>query len=108
MRKIHLPIIVVLAALGLLLGASVHAQDAVTLTVLIHQNPPLVDFMNEFNAKFQEAHPNITVDMAVVNNSDLSTTTQTRLALDLSPCQLPKAPSEAQNLGILYNFVCHQ
>jgi raffinose/stachyose/melibiose transport system substrate-binding protein len=80
MRKIHLPIIVVLAALSLLLGASVHAQDAVTLTVLIHQNPPLVDFMNDFNTKFQEKNPNITIDMAVVNNSDLSTTTQTRLS----------------------------
>ncbi len=80
MRKIHLPIVVVLVALSLLLGASVRAQDAVTLTVLIHQNPPLVDFMTEFNTKFQEAHPNITVDMAVVNNNDLSTTTQTRLS----------------------------
>src|SRR5262249_42629712 len=75
-----LPIIVVLAALSLLLGASVRAQDAVTLTVLIHQNPPLVDFMNDFNTKFQEKNPNITVDMAVVNNNDLSTTTQTRLS----------------------------
>src|SRR6185369_3360493 len=44
------------------------------------QNPPMVDFMNEFNSKFQEKYPNITVDMAVVNNSDLSTTTQTRLS----------------------------
>jgi raffinose/stachyose/melibiose transport system substrate-binding protein len=80
MRKIHLPIVVVLVTLGLLLGASVRAQEPVTLTVLIHQNPPLVDFMNEFNTKFQEKYPNITVDMAVVNNNDLSTTTQTRLS----------------------------
>ncbi|MBA3871122.1 MAG: extracellular solute-binding protein [Anaerolineae bacterium] len=80
MRKIHLPIAVVLVALSLLLGASVRAQDAITLTVLIHQNPPLVDFMNDFNTKFQEKNPNITVDMAVVNNNDLSTTTQTRLS----------------------------
>jgi raffinose/stachyose/melibiose transport system substrate-binding protein len=36
--------------------------------------------MNEFNTKFQEKYPNITVDMAVVNNNDLSTTTQTRLS----------------------------
>jgi len=80
MRKVHLPITVVLVALSLLLGASVRAQDAVTLTVLIHQNPPLVDFMNDFNTKFQAKYPNITVDMAVVNNNDLSTTTQTRLS----------------------------
>src|SRR4051812_34917538 len=67
MRKIHLPIVVVLVTLAFLLGASVRAQDAFTLTVLIHQNPPLVDFMNDFNTKFQEKYPNVTVDMAVVN-----------------------------------------
>lgn len=80
MRKIHLSAMMVLVAMCLLLGATVHAQDPVTLTVLIHQNPPMVDFMNEFNAKFQEKYPNITVDMAVVNNSELATTTQTRLS----------------------------
>src|SRR5262245_44427120 len=56
------------------------AQDEpVTLRVLIHQNPPMVDFMNEFNATFMENHPNITVDMAVVNAGDLAAVTQTRL-----------------------------
>jgi raffinose/stachyose/melibiose transport system substrate-binding protein len=56
------------------------AAENVTLRVLVHQNPPMVAFMEEFNTKFQEAHPNITVDMSVVNASDLSTVSQTRLA----------------------------
>ena len=51
----------------------------VTLKVLIHQNPPMVDFMNTFNEEFQAKHPNITIDMSVVNANDLSTVTQTRL-----------------------------
>lgn len=56
------------------------ASDAkVTLRVLIHQNPPMVTFMEEFNKKFQEKYPNITVDMSVVGSGDLATVTQTRL-----------------------------
>jgi raffinose/stachyose/melibiose transport system substrate-binding protein len=50
-----------------------------TLKVLVHQNPPMVEFMNAFNEKFQAKYPNITVDMSVVNANDLSTITQTRL-----------------------------
>ncbi len=80
MRKVHFSLIAVVLLVSLLLGAVVQAQDSVTLTVLIHQNPPMVDFMNEFNTQFQDSHPNITVDMAVVNANDLSTTTQTRLS----------------------------
>jgi raffinose/stachyose/melibiose transport system substrate-binding protein len=53
--------------------------EKVTLKVLVHQNPPMVEFMNTFNEKFQANNPNITVDMAVVNANDLSTVTQTRL-----------------------------
>ncbi len=53
--------------------------EEVTLRALIHQNPPMVEFMEEFNQKFQEKHPNITVDMSVVNANDLATSTQTRL-----------------------------
>ena len=52
----------------------------VTLKVLVHQNPPMVDFMNAFNEKFHAKYPNITIDMSVVNANDLSTVTQTRLA----------------------------
>ena len=50
-----------------------------TLKVLVHQNPPMVAFMEEFNKKFEEKYPYITVDMSVVNANDLSTVTQTRL-----------------------------
>jgi raffinose/stachyose/melibiose transport system substrate-binding protein len=62
-------------------GGEQPAQPAedVTLRVLVHQNPPMVEFMEAFNAKFTEKYPNITVDMSVVNANDLSTVTQTRL-----------------------------
>lgn len=55
------------------------APEKVTLKVLVHQNPPMVEFMEAFNKKFTEKYPNITVDMSVVNANDLSTVTQTRL-----------------------------
>lgn len=55
------------------------AAQPITLRVLIHQNPPMVEFMQAFNTKFQAAYPNVTVDMSVVNANDLSTVTQTRL-----------------------------
>lgn len=55
------------------------AGEKVTLKTLIHQNPPMVAFMDEFNKKFQAKYPNITVDQSVVNANDLSTVTQTRL-----------------------------
>lgn len=53
--------------------------EEVTLSVLIHQNPPMVEFVESFNESFEEAHPNITIDLSVVNANDLSTVTQTRL-----------------------------
>ncbi len=56
------------------------ASEKITLKVLVHQNPPMVAFMEAFNIKFQEKYPNITVDMSIVNANDLSTVTQTRLA----------------------------
>ena len=54
-------------------------EQEVTLKVLVHQNPPMVEFMETFNEQFQAKNPNITVDMSVVNANDLSTVTQTRL-----------------------------
>lgn len=51
----------------------------VTLRVLIHQNPPMVEFMEAFNDAFEEKYPNVTVDLSIVNANDLSTVTQTRL-----------------------------
>ena len=55
------------------------AAEEVTLRVLVHQNPPMVEFMEAFNKSFSEKYPNVTVDMSVVNANDLSTVTQTRL-----------------------------
>jgi len=55
------------------------AGEEVTLTVLVHQNPPMVEFIEAFNEQFEANNPNITVDMSVVNANDLSTVTQTRL-----------------------------
>jgi ABC-type glycerol-3-phosphate transport system substrate-binding protein len=65
----------------------------VTLKVLVHQNPPMVEFMETFNEQFQAKYPNITVDMSVVNANDLSTVTQTRqrgpaLHAERGPAQL--------------------
>lgn len=54
-------------------------ESKVTLKVLVHQNPPMVDYITKFNEEFTARHPNIKVDMAVVNANDLSTVTQTRL-----------------------------
>jgi raffinose/stachyose/melibiose transport system substrate-binding protein len=60
-------------------AAEAPAAEEVNLRLLVHQNPPMVEFMQAFNEKFQAAHPNIKVDMAVVNANDLATSTQTRL-----------------------------
>lgn len=61
-------------------AAPAQSGGKVTLRVLVHQNPPMVAFMEEFNKKFQEKYPNIVVDMSVVNANDLSTVSQTRLS----------------------------
>ncbi|MBX7233147.1 MAG: extracellular solute-binding protein [Caldilineales bacterium] len=54
-------------------------QQAVTLRALVHQNPPMVEFMEAFNKQFEAKYPNIKVEMSVVNANDLATSTQTRL-----------------------------
>lgn len=54
-------------------------KEDVTLRVLVHQNPPMVEFMEAFNDSFEAANPHVTVDMAVVAPGDLSISTQTRL-----------------------------
>lgn len=59
--------------------APVGEGEQVTLRVLVHQNPPMVAFMEAFNAKFEDKYPKVTVDMSVVNTNDLSTVTQARL-----------------------------
>jgi raffinose/stachyose/melibiose transport system substrate-binding protein len=59
--------------------AAASGED-VTLRVLVHQNPPMVAFMEAFNDEFEAANPNITVDMSVVETGELATVTQTRLS----------------------------
>lgn len=78
MRKAILFLVVALL-LSLVVIQSAAAQTT-TLRVLVHQNPPMVAFMETFNQQFQENHPDIVVDMSVVNANDLSTVTQTRLS----------------------------
>lgn len=60
-------------------GGEAAGGESTTLRVLVHQNPPMVEFMEQFNARFEEDNPGVSVDMAVVNASDLSVVTQTRL-----------------------------
>src|SRR5688572_24934716 len=80
MFKKRLSSIAAVVMSGLLLVTGAQAQEPVTLRVLIHQNPPMVDFMTQFNSTFMAEYPHITVDMAVVGANDLATVTQTRLA----------------------------
>jgi raffinose/stachyose/melibiose transport system substrate-binding protein len=86
MRKTFLFSMAVIVIFSMLLSACAPAAQAtepaaakVTLRVLVHQNPPMVTFMEDFNKKFQTKYPNITVDMSVVGSGDLGTVTQTRL-----------------------------
>ncbi len=60
-------------------GTAAPAGEDVTLRVLVHQNPPMVAFMEEFNDSFEAANPNVSIDMAVVSADELSVVTQTRL-----------------------------
>ena len=55
------------------------AGEEVTLRVLIHQNPPLTAYMEEFNAEFEAANPGVTVDLSIVAPDDMATVTNTRL-----------------------------
>jgi raffinose/stachyose/melibiose transport system substrate-binding protein len=68
-------VIVILFALPCL----AFGQVKVTLELLIHQNQPLVDYIDAFNPKFQAKYPNITVNVSVVKADELATSTQTRL-----------------------------
>lgn len=82
-KKLSVMMILLVVASMLLAACSPNASQAtkaVTLRVLVHQNPPMVAFMETFNQKFHEKYPNITIDMSVVNANDLSTVSQTRLS----------------------------
>lgn len=78
-----LSLVMLLAACGAATPAAQpsdpNAPDPVTLRVLVHQNPPMVEFMEQFNQEIKTKYPHITVDMTVVNANELSTVTQTRL-----------------------------
>lgn len=50
-----------------------------TLKVLLHQNPPLVEYMEGFNERFMAANPGVEIEMEIVAASDLATAIQTRL-----------------------------
>jgi raffinose/stachyose/melibiose transport system substrate-binding protein len=60
-------------------GSSGGGGEDVTLQVLIHQNPPLVEFMESFNTEFEAANPNISIDLSIVSADDLGVSNQTRL-----------------------------
>jgi raffinose/stachyose/melibiose transport system substrate-binding protein len=85
MRSTHKSLLATVAVAGLFAGsatasgAAPSSAEDVTLRVLIHQHPPLVEFLEAFNDTFKEANPNISIELAVVNAADLSTVTQTRL-----------------------------
>lgn len=88
MKKNTIFVVVALALVMILSACGTTATDSnqapaaaenVTLKVLVHQNPPMVEFMTKFNESFTAKHPNIKIDMSVVNANDLSTVTQTRL-----------------------------
>jgi raffinose/stachyose/melibiose transport system substrate-binding protein len=59
--------------------AAADSGEAVTLRVLVHQNPPMVEFFENFNAEFEAANPGVSIDMTVVNAGDLGVSNQTRL-----------------------------
>ena len=69
--------ILVLICVALCLPAL--AAGAQTLEILIHQNQPLVDYIDAFNQKFHSQNPGITVNVSVVKADELATSTQTRL-----------------------------
>lgn len=88
MRSTHRTLLAALTATGAAVSVVAGAAGAgrapasgeeVTLRVLVHQNPPMTAFLEEFNDAFEEANPNISIDLAVVNADELSTVTQTRL-----------------------------
>ena len=59
---------------------TVPPDEDVTLRVLVHSNPPMIEFMEEFNSQFEATNPNVKIEMSVVAPSDLATVTQTRLS----------------------------
>ena len=50
-----------------------------TLRVMIHQNPPMVEWVENFNAEFEAANPGVSIDLTVIDAGELATANQTRL-----------------------------
>jgi len=70
------------AALLAMVPLGLFSQGKVTLELLIHQNAPLVDYINSFNEKFHAQYPDISVNVSVVKADELATSTQTRLTAE--------------------------
>ena len=51
-----------------------------TLRVMIHQNPPMVEWVEAFNDDFEAANPGVTIDLSVIDAADIPTANQTRLS----------------------------
>ena len=51
-----------------------------TLRVMIHQNPPMVEWVENFNSEFEAANPGVTIDLSVIDAADIPTANQTRLS----------------------------
>jgi len=51
-----------------------------TLRVMIHQNPPMVAWVENFNDEFEAANPGVTIDLSVIDAADIPTANQTRLS----------------------------
>jgi raffinose/stachyose/melibiose transport system substrate-binding protein len=51
-----------------------------TLRVMIHQNPPMVEWVEGFNAEFEAANPGVKIDLSVIDAADIPTANQTRLS----------------------------
>lgn len=88
MRSTNRSLLATLAAAGIAVAVAAGPATAgevpaspeeVTLRVLVHQNPPMTEFLESFHDEFEEANPHISVDLSIVNADELSTVTQTRL-----------------------------
>jgi raffinose/stachyose/melibiose transport system substrate-binding protein len=77
------------------------AAEEVTLRVLIHQNPPLTEYLEQFNPAFEAANPGVTVDLSIVAPGDMPTVIQTRLtAADVDVIDYCVAPCAGFSNGI--------
>jgi raffinose/stachyose/melibiose transport system substrate-binding protein len=68
-----------IALVALIVLPLVAAAESTTLELLIHQNQPLVDYIDAFDKKFQAKYPDIAVNVSVVKADELAMSTQTRL-----------------------------